>query len=749
MKKIILILGFILAYGSGFSQVSKSVNISGGGLSAALNASEKTTITNLTVSGTVDARDFKTMRDSMPSLSTLNLSKVSIIRYHGNNGTAIEFYDTIYPANTIPGYAFIDSNWQGKTNLISIILPDSLYEIGRGAFSSCNGLQSITIPSSVVCIDNEAFYNCAGLDSISIPSSVTKIGNYAFYSCTSLRSVTLLSSIPLDLNSSEDVFSNVDLSHCSLFIPFETTKEYQTSKYWKEFGHFIEMPGLFLSTNKVYFSQNAGSFSVYIASSSSWNAVSDKEWIKVTPLSSKGNVSFIISVSEYSGNIRTGSIILNSNSYKSQIINVIQYGNIFVTAGNLNKILGDQKTTFTLLSLSGTLDASDFRTLRDSMPALTILDIKDISVKAYSGSEGTNYYNDYPADIIPENAFYNKKNLKSIVLPSSIFYIGPYSFELCSGLTSIAIPSSVISIGSGAFEYCSGLETIDLTTSVESINSFAFMGCTKLLNISIPSSVTSIGNSAFWNCNQLQELFIPTSVDSIELYAFGLCSAKLDVDPNNLKYSSKEGILYNKSQTHLIQCPISKTGPFIIPSSVTTIEESAFGSCKQLTSVTIPESVTYIGKTAFHDCSGLKNLIVNWEIPPDLNYTFKPFDNLKYNACILYVPDGKVNLYRNAYIWKDFNIIKDISKLSIPVFSSESSFAEIYPNPTTGRFTVDLKNFGIINGISLFNTKGVKFYSGVFNSSKESITISNLPKGTYFVRISNNNSQITQKLEVK
>jgi len=55
------------------AQVLKTVGISAGGLSTTLSATEKSTVTNLTVTGTIDARDFKTMRDSMQVLETIDL----------------------------------------------------------------------------------------------------------------------------------------------------------------------------------------------------------------------------------------------------------------------------------------------------------------------------------------------------------------------------------------------------------------------------------------------------------------------------------------------------------------------------------------------------------------------------------------------------------------------------------------------------------------------------------------------------
>ena len=45
----------------------------------------------------------------------------------------------------------------------------------------------------------------------------------------------------------------------------------------------------------------------------------------------------------------------------------------------------------------------------------------------------------------------------------------------------------------------------------------------------------------------------------------------MTVDTNNPAYSSVDGVLFNKSQTTLIQCPGAKTGSYTIPNSVTSI----------------------------------------------------------------------------------------------------------------------------------------------------------------------------------
>ena len=83
-----------------------------------------------------------------------------------------------------------------KLNKIkSIIIPNSIKEIGDETFAYCFSIESITIPNSVKKIEDSAFYNCTSLKSITIPNSVEKIGWYTFESCLSLESVIIPDSV--------------------------------------------------------------------------------------------------------------------------------------------------------------------------------------------------------------------------------------------------------------------------------------------------------------------------------------------------------------------------------------------------------------------------------------------------------------------------------------------------------------------------------------------------------------------------
>lgn len=81
------------------------------------------------------------------------------------------------------------------TELMSVIIPDSVTSIGASAFHDCTALTSINIPDSVSSIGWGTFYNCTELASVSIGKGVTGIDWKTFYGCTGLTSITIPSSI--------------------------------------------------------------------------------------------------------------------------------------------------------------------------------------------------------------------------------------------------------------------------------------------------------------------------------------------------------------------------------------------------------------------------------------------------------------------------------------------------------------------------------------------------------------------------
>ena len=129
------------------------------------------------------------------ALDTLNFNAISCANFSTHElDSEHPFYQVYLSTITIgdsvkriPAYF---AYGQSQLTNMNLNLPNSIIEIGEGAFFYCQSLTgSLTIPSSVTSIPNYAFCACSGLTSVILPNSVTSIGKYAFDGCTSLTGV--------------------------------------------------------------------------------------------------------------------------------------------------------------------------------------------------------------------------------------------------------------------------------------------------------------------------------------------------------------------------------------------------------------------------------------------------------------------------------------------------------------------------------------------------------------------------------
>ena len=226
MKKTILSMLLPLA---ALSAWAVSVTSTPGQLSQAVTDHS---VTELTVAGALDVRDFAFIADKLPSLASLDISDAEIVAY---TFTADEQYfgcRNSSAANALPGHAFFGSS------ISNIALPEQLTEIGDAAFAACANLQSISIPANVTRIgDNafnasalaginvnvseigdNAFADCLSLTSVQLGSNVTKIGNRAFAGCKELASIDIAEGSMLQLIGDEaflgTALSDFDFDRC-------------------------------------------------------------------------------------------------------------------------------------------------------------------------------------------------------------------------------------------------------------------------------------------------------------------------------------------------------------------------------------------------------------------------------------------------------------------------------------------------------------------------------------------------------
>ncbi|MDP4239934.1 MAG: leucine-rich repeat domain-containing protein [Bacteroidota bacterium] len=286
MKRKILLSLCFLSFILSFAQGSTTLNVpTAGTLTTLLSSTDKTTITDLTVTGNIDARDLKCLRDEVTNLSTLDLSSATIRAYTGTGGTSDPNSTVSYPANEMPqnSFSFYGTN-AGKTTLTALKLPNTIVTVGVRALNNCSGLTGITIPNlvtsiasnafysctgltsltlgnSVISIGNSAFLGCSGLSSLAISDAVTTIGTQAFYhcnglttviigisvtnigdnaflNCSALKSLTVPRAVPPTIYA--NTFSGVNKTTCKLYLPTGSTAAYQADAYWSSFSSLSE-----------------------------------------------------------------------------------------------------------------------------------------------------------------------------------------------------------------------------------------------------------------------------------------------------------------------------------------------------------------------------------------------------------------------------------------------------------------------------------------------------------------------------
>ena len=260
-----------------------------------------------------------------------------------------------------------------------------------------------------------------------------------------------------------------------------------------------------------------------------------------------------------------------------------------LVAGQLSSNIPSSSTsTIKSLWISGELNGTDIKLIREMATTGVLTDLNIENAKIVSG--GDPYYS------TTFNNYATKDNV-----------IGEYMFSKCKKLISLILPNNV-----------------------SLIENFAFDGCENLKSLAVPADCREIEMMAIYNCKRLESVSIPANLSKLDDSNFSLCPKLVDISVNseNNYFKSDNGILYTKNGISILRYPIGKSensfaipsgvvtiGSYAfyhsnlesitIPSTVTTIENNAFGYSKNLTQIDIPNSVTKIEMMAFQNCSKL------------------------------------------------------------------------------------------------------------------------------------------------
>lgn len=279
----------------------------------------------------------------------------------------------------------------------------------------------------------------------------------------------------------------------------------------------------------------------------------------------------------------------------------------------------------------------------------------------YDGTE----YSDFPGGR-PQS----HNNLTgSLVLPATLKYIGKECFIGCDFTGQLIFPEGLEEIGESAFNACKNLSgELHLPSSLKIIGNKAFSGmdgisgmvnipegiteissCLSGIDVSmvgIPNSAVSIGDNAFTGTKLRGDIVLPSGIGYIGRNAFSGTLIR--------HISLPSDITLIRSETFADCGNLQDT--VVVPSDVEVIESGAFRNCTMVDAVELPEKLLAIKSMAFANCYSLSYMRCQAKTPPQIENE-SVFSGVAKDNFTLVVPEGCVDAYRNAPVWREFKRI--------------------------------------------------------------------------------------------
>jgi len=206
--------------------------------------------------------------------------------------------------------------------------------------------------------------------------------------------------------------------------------------------------------------------------------------------------------------------------------------------------------------------------------------------------------------------FSSCNSLLSVSFGDSVTKVFDNAFDSCFSLLSVSFGKNVKSIGDDVFQLCPELQSFNVSEdnprfkSVDgvlfdhSLSTIIRFPCGKSDNYTIPNSVTTIGNHAL-KCSSLKSVEVGNNVVDIGESAFS---------GSDIESLSLPGTVETIGPYCFSFCTKLKT--FVIPDSVTVVDQNAFEGCTSLKKITIGNSVKEIGAHAFSFAVNLLSLSI-------------------------------------------------------------------------------------------------------------------------------------------
>ena len=409
---------------------------------------------------------------------TLDDANRATITGYSGNATAL------YIPGEIDGHEVVaigDRAFENRTDLRTVMIPDSVTEIEAYSFNNCTNLSNVTLSKSLKYMGGRAFGSCEKITQIEIPKSLDNCGNsgYASYhgpfgACSGLKKITF--------EEGATEVSNGLFRGCTgleeINIPDGVTKIESSS-----FEDCINLVSVNISDSVIKIENEAFAGCEKIESINIPDSVTEIGESTFANCSKLSNVKLSKNL-EYMGGRAFGSC---------EKITQIEIPKSLDNCGN-----------------------SGYASYHGPFGACS-------GLKKITFEEGTTE--------ISSGLFRGCTGLEEINIPNSVTEIESSSFEDCINLVSVNIPDSVIKIGNEAFAGCKKIESINIPDSVTEIGGSTFANCSKLSNVKLSKNLEYMGGRAFGSCEKITQIEIPKSLDNCgnSGYAsyhgpFGACS---------------------------------------------------------------------------------------------------------------------------------------------------------------------------------------------------------------------------------
>lgn len=466
------------------------------------------------------------------------------------------------------------SAFANNINLTNIDIPETVTEIGDGAFNACERLSRINsetegvfnLPENLSVINNSSFNRCLGLEKLQVSSALSTINMFAFENCKNLKSISGMTGIE---NIFIRAFGNcINLSSINSDIG----------------GEFI-FPDTLISAESAFYN-----------------------CAKVT---------------------RITMPILSSSINKSIVKSLFLYGEQgslfdleFVKFTKGEAINSSELEGFNKLK---TVELPETITKIDSRAFSYCINLSEINIPSSVAEIGY-------------QAFYSCRSLRTLTLPVNLSTVGFSAFADCNSMLYIKLLSKKLkNVSEGCFTegtviLCPQENVSTLRNNNYWISNLIYdMDCIDGdYIIENNKLVKYIGNSS--------TIIVRSNITEIHSIAFINNSINLDyiyVDSANAAFSSQDGVLFDKSKSTLIKYPMwKKQAEYTIPASVSTISEKAFMTNVFLRKIALEgDKLFYIGNYAFRNCVSLESfnstIKGNFIIPDSVHY----LNNFVFESC--------------------------------------------------------------------------------------------------------------------